>query len=494
MTRPPPLLRFVVRRNSTYLVKAVYQTILHRDADGAGLADYSEELRRTGDLIGVTRSIVSSDEAWCKSLFAKPAKIIEAAFRGLLGRDPEPTALEAYTEYLLEHRDLVGLLSVICRSQEHWEQQVAERAEDIVRTTFLGILKREPDAEALATYANQLRVQKDLLALLTILASSEEHWDNLLRAKRQSVQLLQSDNLPSLLAEVVKSQKVWNDISALKFPSRGPSSSAFESEAWVFVHVQKTGGTSLQNMLADTFGNKNVYREHEDTLYLRSPAELSQYCVFAGHFNFDSLSYIPRRVKRLFAFVREPKQRLMSLYRFLRAHEPTAPVFKGGIEIANQLSADDFFQSILATSASATWNHLTWCVMGQRKWLEYRNALEGADGDSMQAQLDAVRLSVRSRLHEFEFIGFQADFSYSCQCLFELIGARLPHLRHDHSVELLASNLQYFKYVDKQTLTQTLDAVLTPLVQLDNIVYREAMDIYARRYCRTEVAGTFRAV
>ena len=488
------ILRLLIRQNPKYFVNTVFQAVLHRDADEAALAAYSAALRSTGDLTGVARSIVCSDEAWNKSLYGKPTRIIEDVFRGALGRDPEPAALTAYTEYLAENKNLAALLSVVCQSQEHWERLIASRAEDIVKATFLGILNREPDAEALAVYSAHLRQQRELSSLLAIIATSQEHWDNLLQVKRDSGQQLRSDNLPSLLAGVVNSQKAWNDLSALKFPSSGPSSAAFDNDAWVFVHVQKSAGTSLQNMLVDTVGDRNVYREHGDTLYLRSPAELSPYCVFAGHFNYDSIAYIPRQRKNLFTFLREPKQRLMSLYRFLRAHEPTAPAFTGGVEIANQLGVAEFFQSILATSATETWNHLTWCVMGQRKWSAYKGAIAGLEGETLRLQLDVIRADIRRRLDEFAFIGFQEDFAYSCQCLFELLGSRLPQLRHDHTVELLSSNLNYFKYVAKRQITPELDSILAPLVLLDNILYREACDIYSVRNGRVEDRGEFLAV
>jgi Domain of unknown function (DUF4214)/Sulfotransferase family len=489
---PRALIGLLVRRNSSYFIQTLFQGVLQRDADQEGLAAYTAELRNNGDLAAVAGSIARSDEAWNKNLYANPAGLIEAVFRGILGREPDSGALEAYTEYLSKNQNLATLMSIVCQSQEHWEKLIAEHAEDIVRATFLGILKREPDTEALSVYSAQLRQQRELSALLGIVASSSEYWDILLQEKRHSGQLLQSDNLPSLLAEAVASQKVWNDLSALKFPSRGASSVAFDNDAWVFVHAQKTAGTSLQNMLIDTFGDQNVYREHADTLYMRSPAELSQYCVFAGHFNFDSLSYIPRRRLQLITILRHPKQRLMSLYRFLRAHEPTAPEFNGGIEIANQLDAVEFFRSVLATAASETWNHLTWCIMGQRKWSAYKKALEGLSADALQVQLDVVRLEIRDRLRQFAFIGFQEDFPYSCQRLFELIGARMPHLRHDHSVELLSNNLQYFKYVAKQPVTSDLEAALDPLVQLDNILYREASDIYGLQNGRGGGVGEFR--
>ena len=489
----PPLLRNALKRYAPYFVRMAYRGILARDPDEEGLATYAADLRATGDLAAVIRGIASSEEAWQRNVYQHPGKLVEVAFRGLLERDPEAEALHAYSQELSERRDLSALLSVIGRSQEHWEQLITERAEYLVETAFLGVLKRPPDAEALATYSVQLRLTRDLAALICSLANSEEHWESLLAAKRDTLPFLQSDNLPALLSEVVKSQQHWNELLGLRFQPGAFPSAPYSDEAWVFVHIQKTGGTSLQNMLVDTLGDRLVYREHADTLYLRSPAELAQYYAFAGHFNYDSVAYIPRLTKRLVTFLRDPQQRLISLYRFLRAHEASAPAFNCEMEIANSLDTAEFFRSVLVSFKSSFWNHVTWCVMGQRQWQAYRKALDGLSAAARPALLAEIRSEIRKRLNEFEFIGLQEDFSFSCQQLFQRIGAQMPTVRHDHSVELLAANLRHIKYVEHTPVTPQLESALAPLVQLDEIVYREACDLYCLRYGRAQEAGMFRS-
>jgi hypothetical protein len=490
--KTPLVIRLLLQWHARYFVKAMYLALLERDPDDQGLAVYCAELGRSSDLVGVARSIAGSEEAWSKTLFGSPARIVTAAFRGLLGRDPESEALASYCDKLGGHRDLAALLGDIGGSEEHWRHLLAVHAEAVVRATFLALLKREPDPEALAVYTHNLRQTADLSALMSGIADSAEHWELLLQAKRHSAQLLLSDDLPALLAEVVQSPKVWNELAAQRFPQPGPAYDAYEQEAWVFIHAQKTGGTSLQNMLADTFGDQNVYREHADTLYLRSPAELAQYTVFAGHFELASVAYIPRRTRRLFTFLRDPRQRLLSLYRFLRAHELSSPAFNGIKEIANRLDAVEFFRSVMALARGDLWNHLTWCVMGQRKWNAYRQLLSGLDDSAQARQLKDIRVEIRKGLQEFAFVGLLEDYSHSCQRLFELLGAHVPHVRHDHSVDLLSANTQYFKYVPRRPLTPQLQQALAPLVQLDDIVYQEGSDVYTQRWGRIADADGYR--
>ncbi len=389
--KTPTLVRLLLRLHADYFVKVMYVALLERDADDQGLAAYRAQLSRSSDLTGVARSIARSEEGWNKSIFARPADCVTAVFRGLLGRDPETDALKSYCADLGTNTDFAALLGDIGQSEEHWRRLLGVHAESVVRATFRALLKREPDVEALAAYTRELQRTSDLSALISDISESAEHWELLLHPKRLASDLLLTDDLGTLLAEVAKSPKVWSELAALRFPYASAASDSYEQEAWVFIHAQKTGGTSLQNMLVDTFGDRQVYREHTDTLYMRSPAELAQYRIFAGHFDYTSAAYIPRRTRRLFTFLREPRQRLLSHYRFLRAHEPSSPFFKGSVKIANHLDAVDFFRAANVLMPSGFWNHLTWCVMGQRRWKDYRQRLSGLDEPSLASHLEDIR-------------------------------------------------------------------------------------------------------
>ena len=70
----------------------------------------------------------------------------------------------------------------------------------------------------------------------------------------------------------------------------------------------------------------------------------------------------------------------------------------------------------------------------------------------------------------------------------------LPAWRHDHSVEVLSSTLRHFKYVEKRIITPTLEAALAPLVQLDELLYQEARDLYGLRNGRADEPGDVRSV
>ena len=174
-----------VAHQADELVRMVYMGLLNREPDPEALNTYGSRLRDTGDLIGLIRSVAQSREhwenvldthaeEWARSeghweslLELKAGELARAACEGLLGGAAEERTLEEYAAQLREHRDLPRLLSALGRSQEHWEQLLALRAEELVGTVYESLLKRRPDAPALRDYGGQLKQSKDLGALLS---------------------------------------------------------------------------------------------------------------------------------------------------------------------------------------------------------------------------------------------------------------------------------------------------------------------------------------
>lgn len=236
-------------------------------------------------------------------------------------------------------------------------------------------------------------------------------------------------------------------------------------------------------MLRDAFGEGAVYSEHADSLMHRSPAHLAQYNVLAGHFNHDSLRFLPFDDIKLFTFVRHPKKRLVSLYAFYRAHNSEAPTYNEEMRIANQCDAEAFFCDERICHSSIAWNHMTFCIMGERQWASWKDLLAAnAPETERRKQLSSMRRAIRKRLHEFSFVGLQEDFERACAILFSVVlGRRLPQVRHELSVSRLHDQYSFMKLVEAPSLTESLDSVLTRLVELDDIVYEEASKLYNRQ-------------
>jgi hypothetical protein len=98
-------------------------------------------------------------------------------------------------------------------------------------------------------------------------------------------------------------------------PRFGTKSMPSELRSAVFLHIQKTAGTSVQEMARQAYGNDNVI-SHGD--YERLGLEECKSIPFvSGHFGFAfAEALMPGRYS--FTFLRNPFDRLVSLYRFCR--------------------------------------------------------------------------------------------------------------------------------------------------------------------------------
>ena len=481
------------------LALTLYRRIFHRDPDSRTLALWVKELAETKDLSALLALIAHSDEYWDVQVASRAVGLVRTMYQTLLRREPEPAALSAYAGQLRETKRPADVLRAIADSQELWERLLGERAEELVEAMLTAASRKPVDDTAVQALAAKLRKTKRLDEVFAEIVSSQECWERFLEARAEELieavyqgllkrppdgvglsSYLEEFKSTRDLSRIVASIGSSQERERLQRKERGlphPSAS-YDQTTWVFLHIQKTAGTSLQNMLVESFGAKNVYREHADVLYLHSPAELSLYSMFAGHFNYDSLAFIPRRRLSIFTFVREPKQRLLSLYNFWRAHERTAPEFHRAMQFANELDIEAFCRCDEITSRQDMWNHMTWCIMGGRQWREWRSLLQTDSGLSRMRAIEAMRPAIRARLAELSFVGLTEDFAPSCQLLFSILGRPSPEPRADHSVAKLADVHTHFKRVEKPTITSAVAEAMEPLVEIDILLYEEARNLY----------------
>lgn len=85
----------------------------------------------------------------------------------------------------------------------------------------------------------------------------------------------------------------------------------------VFMHIPKTGGTSLHHLLQPAFTAEETCPTRFAELYRYSDAELGRWRFFSGHFRMDEIRRIPPPAYRM-TLLRDPVERIVSLWRFWR--------------------------------------------------------------------------------------------------------------------------------------------------------------------------------
>ena len=286
LARSPAYWERILELRARELARAACESLLGREPDEQTLDEYASQLRQHRDLSRLLATVAESDGHWERLLSLRAEELVGTVYEGLLSRQPEGAALSEYGTQLKQGKDLAALLSTVAESDEHWERLLALKAEELVREVYRGLLKREPDQEALAAYSAQFRHGGRLAGLLTGVAESDEHWRNLLGLKAKEVVaavyrgLLKREpdekgltshmdgfglhrDLTSLVS-VVRESAEYREFLAKERAWPHPKRT-YGRKTLVFLHIEKTGGTSLQNMLRDTFAEQ-FYGEHRDTL------------------------------------------------------------------------------------------------------------------------------------------------------------------------------------------------------------------------------------
>jgi hypothetical protein len=308
----------------------------------------------------------------------------------------------------------------------------------LIRQIYQGLLNRDPDEEGLSYYASRLDQGEEIQSILQSIHQSTE-----------------------CLAWQAKLLGV--------------------SPLFVFLHICRTGGTSFQEMLMDAFPNE-VFAEHSDTLDSKTSLELREFSIFAGHYNHDSLRYLPTLCPYVITFVRDPVSRLVSQYNFWKAHLPTAPSWHSGMVLANKLPMKHFFNHEEIINSTDQWNHMTWSVMGNTLWSEWKTFFQlTKNANSKKIFLEKiVRPAIQLRLTEFKFVGLTEKYEESCTRLCKLMNwPNFHEIKNNHGVEKLSFEHPDFnkQHISDFPCIEAKNA-MNDLVDFDLILYEEARNIF----------------
>lgn len=239
----------------------------------------------------------------------------------------------------------------------------------------------------------------------------------------------------------------------------------------IFVHMEKTAGTSLYAMLAAHYGAVRSSPPHLAFLPELTLGELNQYDFVSGHFSFQEAMALPRSFKRCITMFREPFARLISFYRFHRAH----PVGQDGdviTRLAQKLGPVEFFRHPSIRCSHRTDN------LYLRTFGPIPNASRKCTAKTVSAALELATKRVAS----LDALGLTKDMDGSARLIGASLGidilADMPRL---HVTDSFHAGMPGFAPVGEIAMSGKLRLAMMPLVRYDLTLYKYAERLFRQR-------------
>jgi hypothetical protein len=251
-----------------------------------------------------------------------------------------------------------------------------------------------------------------------------------------------------------------------------------DRETLVFIHLKKTGGTSLRSMIQGLFPADRICPLRDNNLHSYSAAELGRFDLFAGHFDLNSVKYIPRSSVKTIALFRDPIARVISFYRFAKAHPPREEFFDNTtVRLANELTPEEFFERAEVRSNTEIYNHYLMALGLSSSWFEKNAAPPGHE--LLSCALDSAKVAIRN----MTAIGITERFADSVQYICH--ACKFPNqlrVHTTHVTDTLSAKDARFRRVDPVQMTPRLAAALEDLVLYDIEIYRFVVNEFQRRF------------
>ena len=258
-----------------------------------------------------------------------------------------------------------------------------------------------------------------------------------------------------------------------------PSLENARAEKVVFVHLYKTGGTTLSEHLRACFPPEQVCADRDDALHAKSAGHLATCRLFFGHYCLQSCDLIPGP-KRMVTMLRHPVSRLVSLYYFWRAHSDALiqlrdlPMHR----LARRHRMADFF-SLEEVRRSAIFNNAMVTLLGRSPIYDHGEQEILLDENFEGALwLEAAK----ANLAGFAAFGLTERFDESVTMIFQALNLPRPAvIRTENVLEKIAGRAHGIERLELEPLSEEIQVALAPLVKSDLELYRFGETLFQER-------------
>lgn len=241
----------------------------------------------------------------------------------------------------------------------------------------------------------------------------------------------------------------------------------------VFMHIPKTGGTSLHDALVRNFMLEDVCPERLNNLQSYDPLDLLRFSFFSGHYDFDGIDFIPGE-KRVISLFRNPRDRILSLYYFWRSFRSDV-IEENDLEgprLAKKLSLIDFLRCEHGFVRSHIDNAQTRALIGR--------AFAGSGG-GCQYPRDEVVDRAKSMVDGLYVFGVMDYYEHSFRVIFSELGfpvpAKIPHARNSQKLDD-----PLLEPVQREVITSEIDEELDRLTEMDQVLYDYSVHEFERKF------------
>lgn len=270
----------------------------------------------------------------------------------------------------------------------------------------------------------------------------------------------------------------WSNYAPAKLPSA-------DRDILVFQHLPKCGGTSFIVILKNLAETQNwkMCSERHNGLLNWPLSHLLDCQLFCGHYDTGALQFLPGRAKTV-TLLRQPQDRLLSLYYFLRGHDELLqrrlePTNMNLAALANQLNVEDFFTHVDVKRHPSINNGMVAQLSGSiplKRWesmvpdVKFQTEVDHSPADALE--------KAKSHLSTMTAYGFVEDMDRSVRHILKAIGldfdGDVPHVNTSNTSTEGKQNPHIAK-VFKDEVTEKAKDALVKLTELDQALYDHAL-------------------
>jgi hypothetical protein len=260
-----------------------------------------------------------------------------------------------------------------------------------------------------------------------------------------------------------------------------------DAKRLVFLHIPKTGGTTLHELLAENFEPSEICTERQNRLWYLHGAELASFRFFSGHYDRCCEQLIPGKLK-IVTVLREPRARLISLYRYLRAHTVEI-IEREDLEMAkaaNEMTFGNFLRAAMKINPASidnTYLRTFAASLPRRRWEQRAEDGEAVDLQKLGAPIEQLIEKAKTFLDNAAAVGILEQFDLSLNVIYSAWGLSTPpskYLMRHQLADLVRANIS-FKSIEQTQIDDEDEGLVLALTQFDDLIYEHGKRLLLER-------------